>query len=76
MMPGIRAEKDLVSELNAIADGLGISRSEAVRRALQLYVAATPDDQRGESPMAELVRRLVDERLAQAGVLINGSEAA
>ena len=73
MMPGIRAEKDLVNELNTIADGLGISRSEAVRRALQLYIAATPDDQRPESPMTELVRRLVDERLQQQGIAVTAA---
>lgn len=73
MMSGIRAEQELVDQLNAVADELEISRSEAVRRALQLFLDAPPEEQHRDSAMEELVRRLVDERLEQRGLTANAA---
>ncbi len=67
-MPGIRAERDLVERLNTLADDLEISRSEAVRRALEMVLGAPAEEQERDSDMEVLVRRIVDERLEQRGL--------
>lgn len=65
MLPGIRAQRDLVERLDLAVEALEITKSEAIRRALEMFLGAPADEQQRSTEMEALVRRIVDERLAQ-----------
>ena len=65
MLPGIRAQRDLVERLDLAVEALEITKSEAIRRALEMFLGAPAGEQQRSTEMEALVRRIVDERLAQ-----------